>query len=71
MRPVSVTVSSRYQVTIPKDVRDERGIQPGQKLDFIVLGGVMHVVLVLSLDELQGIARGIDTSSIRDHGDRY
>jgi hypothetical protein len=31
---------------------------------------VMHVVPVLSLDELQGIARGIDTSSIRDHGDR-
>lgn len=68
---MSVTVSSRYQVTIPKDVRHELNIRPGQKLDFIVLGGVMHVVPVLSLDELQGIAKGVDTSNIRDERDRY
>lgn len=68
---MSVTVSSRYQVTIPKGVRKQLDIRPGQKLDFIVLGGVMHVVPVLSLDELHGIAKGMDTSSIRDERDRY
>lgn len=67
----ATTVSSRYQVVIPKEVREQLNIKPGQKLQFIVLGGVMHLVPVLSLDELRGIARGADTSKIRDERDRY
>lgn len=67
----AITVSSRYQVVIPKEVREQLNIKPGQKLQVIVLGGVMHFVPVLSLDELRGIARGADTSKIRDERDRY
>lgn len=67
----ATTVSSRYQVVIPKEVREQLNIKPGQKLQVIVLGGVMHFVPVLSLDELRGIARGADTSKIRDERDRY
>ena len=67
----STTVSSRYQVVIPKEVREELDIKPGQKLQVIVIGGVMHFVPVLSLDELQGFLKGMDTSDIRDERDRY
>lgn len=67
----ATTVSSRYQVVIPKEVREQLNIKPGQKLQVIVLGGVIHLVPVLSLDELRGIAKGIDTSNIRDERDRY
>ncbi len=67
----ATTVSSRYQVVIPKEVREQLGIKPGQKLQVIVLGGVMHFVPVRSLDELRGIAKGADTSDIRDERDRY
>lgn len=67
----STTVSSRYQGVIPKEVREELGIKHGQKLQVIVLGGVIHLVPVRSLNELQGFVKGIDTSDIRDERDRY
>jgi len=67
----ATTVSTRYQVVIPKDVREQLNIKPGQKLQVIVLGGVMHFVPVPALDELRGIAKGADTSNIRDERDRY
>lgn len=66
----SVTVSSKYQVVIPKQVREQMKIEPGQKLSFIVKGGVIYLVPVLSLDELRGIAKGADTSNIREKADR-
>ena len=66
----SVTVSSKYQIVIPKQVREQMKIEPGQKLSFIVKGGVMYLVPVLSLDELRGIAKGADTSNIREKVDR-
>lgn len=67
----TTTVSSKYQVVIPREVREQLGIKPGQKLQVIVLGGVMHLVPVPSLDELRGIAQGADTSNTRDERDRY
>lgn len=67
----SVTVSSKYQVVIPKQVREQMKIEPGQKLSFIVKGGVMYLVPVLSLDELHGFVKGMDTSDIREKVDRF
>ncbi len=67
----TATVSTRYQVVIPKEVREQLDIRPGQKLEVIVKGGIAHFVPVPSLDELQGIAEGADTSDIRDERDRY
>lgn len=67
----SVTVSSKYQIVIPKEVRESMDIKPGQKLSFIVKGGVIYLVPVLSLDELQGFVKGMDTSDIREKVDRF
>jgi len=67
----TTTVSSRYQVVIPKEVREELDIQPGQRFQVLVIGGLMHFVPVLSLDELQGFLKGMDTSDLRDERDRY
>jgi AbrB family looped-hinge helix DNA binding protein len=65
-----VTVSSKYQVVIPKSVRERAKIEPGQKLMVMVKHGVISLVRVPELDELQGIAKGADTSNIREKVDR-
>ena len=64
-----VTVSSKYQVVIPKEARNEMHIEPGQKLSVIVKGGIVHLVPVLPWDRLRGFARGINTEGLREEVD--
>ena len=66
----ATTVSSRYQVVIPKEVREQLDIKPGQKLQVIVKHGVIHLVPVLALRDLVGFVKGIDTSGLREKEDR-
>ena len=67
-----VTVSSKYEIVIPKSVREQVGIKPGQKMRWLVKGdSSITLVPVLSLDELQGFAKGINTENYRDEEDRF
>ncbi len=65
-----VTVSSKYQVVIPKRVRERIGLKPGQKLMVMVKHGIISLVPVLELDELQGFVKGINTEGLREKVDR-
>jgi AbrB family looped-hinge helix DNA binding protein len=65
------TVSSKYQVVIPKRAREEAGIKPGQKLSVLVKDGSVTLVPIPTIDELRGFAPGINLDDIRDHEDRY
>jgi len=64
-----VTISSRYQVVIPKDVREELGWKPGQKVVAIPYRGRVELVPVQSLQSAKGMLKGIDTHVARE-GDR-
>ncbi len=66
----STTVSSRYQVVIPKEVREQLDIQPGQKMQVIAKHGIVHLVPVVPLRDLVGFVKGIDTSDLREKEDR-
>jgi len=68
---VQTTVSSRYQVVIPKEVRERTGIHPGDKLDVTATRFGIRLVRVPSLDELRGIARGEEVRDLRDKQDRF
>lgn len=63
----TVTVSPKYQVVIPRSVREKLGIAVGQKVRVIALGDRLELVLVKSPRELKGFLRGIDTKFGRDH----
>jgi AbrB family looped-hinge helix DNA binding protein len=64
------TVSSKYQVVIPKEIRERTGIKPGQKLSVIATASGVQLVRVPTLAELRGIARGADPSGLREKEDR-
>ncbi len=54
----TVTVSPKFQIVIPKDVRDSLGIEVGQKIEVFVCDGKMEVVIIEPIESLQGILKG-------------
>ena len=56
----SVTVSPKYQVVIPKKVRERMSIKPGQKLDMMVFNEMIVLVPYRPVEELRGILKGVD-----------
>ena len=66
-----VIMSSKYQVVIPRAERERAGWKPGQKFTVMVKHGVVKLVPVKSLDELEGFVAGIDTEGYREEEDRY
>lgn len=65
-----VTVSTKYQVVIPKAVRRRLKVKPGQKLTVLVRENSISLVCDRPLSELRGIARGLDVSGLREKKDR-
>jgi AbrB family looped-hinge helix DNA binding protein len=62
----TVTVSPKYQIVIPKAVRDAMGLEPGQKLRVFRDGRIIHLVPVRPIKEARGMFPGIDTHVPRD-----
>lgn len=69
--PATATLSSKYQISIPKAVREEQHWQAGQEFVFIPKGTGVLMMPVPELDDLAGLARGADTKGYRDREDRY
>ncbi len=65
------TLSSKYQISIPKSIREEQHWQSGQKFVFIPKGKGMLMMPVPELEQLAGIATGANTENFRDRNDRY
>ena len=62
----TVTVSPKFQVVIPKEIRDALGIRVGDRLQAIRYRGRVELVPIMSNAEARGFARGIDTTVPRD-----
>jgi AbrB family looped-hinge helix DNA binding protein len=61
-----VTVSPKYQVVIPREIRESLGLEPGQKLQGFEYEGRVEFVPVRKAKSLRGFARGIDTTVERE-----
>lgn len=64
-------LSSKFQISIPKSVREENGWRAGQEFAFIPRGKGVVLVPIPTLEELRGIAQGADPTGYRDREDRY
>ncbi len=65
----AVTISSKYQVVIPREIRDQFKLKPGQKLVFLPYNGTLRVIIVPPIEEARGMLKGIDTAEIREEID--
>jgi len=66
----ATTISSKYQVVIPREIREQFEIKPGQKVVFIPYKKSLRVVIVPPIEEAYGFLKGIDTDVERDEEDR-
>ena len=65
-----VTVSSKFQVVIPKDVRRQVPLHTGQKLAVVVKEGTITLVPDKSLSAFRGFLKGMKVATIREKHDR-
>jgi AbrB family looped-hinge helix DNA binding protein len=66
----SATLSSKFQLSIPKAVREELQLKAGQKFAVITKGDIISLVPIPNLEDMRGIAKGADTSNYRERTDR-
>ena len=65
------TLSSKYQISIPKAVRVEQQWEAGQEFVFITKGNGVLIMPVPELKQLAGLAKGANATGYRDRKDRY
>lgn len=65
-----VTVSPKFQVVIPREVRERLGLAPGQKVQAIAYRGRVELIPLRPAKHFRGFLRGIDTTVEREP-DRY
>ncbi|NOS77161.1 MAG: AbrB/MazE/SpoVT family DNA-binding domain-containing protein [Nitrospira sp.] len=66
----TTTISSKFQVVIPKEVRDKLHLTPSQRLQVVEKGGVITLVPEVPLKSLKGALKGMSTKDIREKKDR-
>jgi len=62
----TVTVSSKYQIVIPRNVRKSMGIKPGEKVQVMQYEDRIELIPQRRLKEMRGFLKGIDTRVPRD-----
>ena len=67
----AVLISTKYQIVIPKDVRRDFHLTPGQKVICIAKDGIIHLIPDRPISTLRGFAKGISIEGLREKKDRY
>jgi AbrB family looped-hinge helix DNA binding protein len=67
----TATLSSKFQLSLPKALRETMQLQPGQQFELIPMGSIIQLVPKTSIKELRGIARGANPKQYRDRTDRH
>ncbi len=65
-----VKVSEKYQLMIPKEIRENLKIQKGQRMIVLAIGDVIQFVPQRDIRELKGFLKGMSTEGLREDEDR-
>lgn len=63
------TISSKFQIVIPREVREQFNLKPGQKVMFIPYQKSIRLVIVPSIQEARGMFKGVSSENIREEED--
>ncbi len=64
------TISSKFQISVPKKIRDLLHIKPRQQFIFIPRGNCLVLVPKRDMAEVRGLLAGANTENVRDRSDR-
>lgn len=62
----TVTISPKFQVVIPKAIREKLGLSPGRKVQVLLYGDRIELVPVQPIKRMRGFLKGIDTAVSRE-----
>ena len=68
---MQTTISSKFQVVIPKPVREHMNLKPKQKLTVIEKDNMLILIPQTSIESLRGIAAGANVDDYREKKDRF
>jgi AbrB family looped-hinge helix DNA binding protein len=66
----TVTISPKYQVVIPRAIREKWNVKPGQKVRFIIYGNRLEIVPVRDIKSARGFLKGMSSDIEREEEDR-
>ena len=66
----TVTLSSKFQLVLPRGARERLGLRPGMRITVLDKGGVLFLVPERPLRSYRGIARGVGPKGLREKKDR-
>jgi AbrB family looped-hinge helix DNA binding protein len=61
----TITISSKFQIVIPKEVREKLRLSPRQRLQVLEKGGVISLVPEVPLKSLKGVLKGMSKAGLR------
>jgi AbrB family looped-hinge helix DNA binding protein len=64
-------ISPKFQIVIPKEIRERLDLRPGQVVSFVAHDGFVNIVPQRPIGELRGLLKGADTTGYRDETDRF
>ena len=64
------TLSSKFQISIPKDIREAMDFKAGQQLNFLRVGKSLRLVRVRKMEDFIGMTKGANTDDYRDRSTR-
>jgi AbrB family looped-hinge helix DNA binding protein len=62
----TVTISPKFQVVIPKEIREKLSLSPGQKVQAFVYGDRIELIPMRPIKQMRGYLKGIDTRVDRE-----
>jgi AbrB family looped-hinge helix DNA binding protein len=67
----TATLSSKFQLSLPKALRESMQLKAGQQFELIPMGAIIQLVPKTTINALRGIARGANPEQHRDTMDRF
>ncbi len=66
----TVTISPKFQVVIPRRVRERMRLRPGEKLEVISFDDRIELIPIRPMSEMRGFLKGLDPTFEREREDR-
>jgi len=63
------TISSKFQLVIPRKIREQFNLKPGQKVVFLPYKKTLRMVIVPSIEDAYGILKGMEADNLREEED--
>ena len=68
---MEITISSKFQVVIPRDIRRKMGLKPKQKLLVMEKSGILYMIPQSPMEDLKGSAGKAAVEGFREKGERF